>query len=401
MIDTSPNKRPALAFSSTADDDDSQGTPNSNNPLVDRQAIAYLLRYETMVRQQEAEHMATLAHLRPFLNHHLATTTSTTTTTTTSIKEQTDFLQQEISFGQIQQALMQLETSPHAYMQTDRQLVMVLKTMTQKVLKSKTVKELDAQTITWAEFLQCYQTVIAGMQTLQHVTDPKHRGRVKDRTLSMISLFEPPATKLLGNSSIPREVGGDDMEQVSQDGSHVDAVMRKKLLYAVLGAVVGAVVMFSTTSYLAPAAPLITVTTTRSNPPPQECKKTIEYIEKKIYVPMEPKPASLFTPSVSPAVMTTKKLTTKPRSSPYLKLHHQQQQNADSTTTQNNNSAAMSAAVGGAAGMMVAPIVWTAISRLPALGAGGWSIVTVAGVALLQGLIHTLGGLVQKVMAKK
>ena len=54
------------------DDDDEDKYPQSslvmpNEEVVDRQAIAYLLRYETMVRQQEAEDMATVAHIKPLL----------------------------------------------------------------------------------------------------------------------------------------------------------------------------------------------------------------------------------------------------------------------------------------------------------------------------------------------
>ena len=49
--------QPYLVESVDEDDDDEQK----------QQALAYLLRYETMVRQQEAEDMATLAHIRPCL----------------------------------------------------------------------------------------------------------------------------------------------------------------------------------------------------------------------------------------------------------------------------------------------------------------------------------------------
>ncbi len=38
---------------------------NNNSNSNNREALAYLLRYETMVRQQEAEDMATIDHMRP------------------------------------------------------------------------------------------------------------------------------------------------------------------------------------------------------------------------------------------------------------------------------------------------------------------------------------------------
>lgn len=187
--------QPSLIPSHTVEDDDSVVSTSKDVRNVDRKAIAYLLRYETMVRQQEAEHMASLAHIRPLLD---VFSEDETFASPESIDAD---LKQEISYQQLKQALKEVETSTTSrYIQTDRQLMMVLKTLTQKA------PDPDCENLTWAEFLQCYKTVISGMQTLQYVDSPGHRSRIKDRTLSMISLFEPPATKLLGNEGVPMDI---------------------------------------------------------------------------------------------------------------------------------------------------------------------------------------------------
>mmetsp|Transcript_23136 Transcript_23136/g.35095 ORF Transcript_23136/g.35095 Transcript_23136/m.35095 type:complete len:264 (+) Transcript_23136:153-944(+) len=187
--------QPTLIPSPTHDDDDSVVSNSREVRNVDRKAIAYLLRYETMVRQQEAEHMASLAHIRPLLDVFADDEMFGAADSMDSD------LKQEISYQQLKQALSEIENSlSSCYIQTDRQLMMVLKTLTQKAADP------DCANLTWAEFLQCYKTVISGMQTLQYVDSPVHRSRIKDRTLSMISLFEPPATKLLGNEGVPMDI---------------------------------------------------------------------------------------------------------------------------------------------------------------------------------------------------
>jgi hypothetical protein len=137
-----------------------------------RQALAYLLNYETMVRQQEAEDMAVLAHIRPCVarlvelmgappnrdgwNHH-------------------SFLTQEISLSQLRYAVSRLDQQTtqdqHGipvvvvpeFMTTDRQLMMVLR------LLSAAAPTDEDMTLTWAEIIQCYKICIAGMVTLQHL----------------------------------------------------------------------------------------------------------------------------------------------------------------------------------------------------------------------------------------
>jgi hypothetical protein len=159
-------------------------------------AIAYLLRYETMVRQQEAEDMAVLAHIRPCVSRLLQLLG------VQHAMDDVQFVTQEISFQQLKQACNNLEEEQEKKQRTefitsDRQLMMVLRLLTQKVSSDSTT------CITWAEFIQCYKVCIAGMLTLQHLPpDSAVRERAKDRTLAMLSLFEPPSTQLFHEDAV-------------------------------------------------------------------------------------------------------------------------------------------------------------------------------------------------------
>mmetsp|Transcript_38055 Transcript_38055/g.43453 ORF Transcript_38055/g.43453 Transcript_38055/m.43453 type:complete len:435 (+) Transcript_38055:185-1489(+) len=199
-------ERPDLVSSPTAGDDDSV-ISNSSNHSLDQQQISYLLRYETMVQQQDAAHKATIEHIKPLFdiiirendklgcNNNIVGKRSSMNLDT--------MMKQNISYKSIKQALKKIENSTSdgymLAMQTDRQLMMVIKTLMQQEKSSS-----QDEFLTLAELLQCYKTVIDGMQTLQHVTDSyKQRTRIKDRTLSLVSLFESSATKLLANEGIP------------------------------------------------------------------------------------------------------------------------------------------------------------------------------------------------------
>ena len=202
-------------------------------------AMAYLLRYETMVRQQEAEDMAVLAHIRPCVSRLLELCGNNTAGNDISQQQQQSalmgtrehelgFLTQEISFVDLQTAVRRLEqqqkerSSSHTndssskqsveHLTTDRQLMMVLRLLTQKVVadphphsSSSSSNEpafqehepTNTTMISWAEIVQCYKVCIAGMLTLQHLpSDTALRARARDRTLAMLSLFEPPSTLL-------------------------------------------------------------------------------------------------------------------------------------------------------------------------------------------------------------
>jgi hypothetical protein len=218
------------------------GNANNSNSNNNREALAYLLRYETMVRQQEAEDMATIDHTRPCVERlqelaGMHMNSSGKHSNSSTFQQAEDVLTQEISYAQLKTALEQLEqshleqqqvvkggdeaaTATREFMTTDRQLMMVLRLLTKSVpattdtdtdsASSNTSSEEDQDTnnnkynisnltITWAEFLQCYKTCIVGMMTLQHLpasnsANSQVRARTRDRTLSMLSLFEPPTT---------------------------------------------------------------------------------------------------------------------------------------------------------------------------------------------------------------
>lgn len=185
--------------------DNNKVNPSSNSNL---DAVAYLLRYETMVRQQEAEDMAVIAHLRPCFTELLALVEETKGNDNNS---KTNFsLDSEISFHTLQKAVLALEHTTEKQkmmMTTDRQLMMVLKMLTHKGTIATTDGDHDATddeetktTITWAEIVQCYKICISGMITLQHLpTDSPWRARARDRTLAILSLFETPSTQLFTN----------------------------------------------------------------------------------------------------------------------------------------------------------------------------------------------------------
>jgi hypothetical protein len=180
-----------------------------------REALAYLLRYESMVRQQEAEDMATLAHLQPCLERLMELVQSNSNNGSFEQEkknpqeaEEDNLWKKEISHKQLRQALQILEPQqqqqgPTEFMTTDRQLMMILRLLAQSSVDHRRIANATAEnaTLTWAEIVQCYKACILGMTTLQHF--PKGdttRQRVRDRTLAMLALFEPQ-TRLWSTTS--------------------------------------------------------------------------------------------------------------------------------------------------------------------------------------------------------
>jgi hypothetical protein len=172
------------------DEDDSKHS--QWEPLQDADKMAYLIRYETMVRQQEAEDMAVQAHLLPCIRRLMELTSSSTAASST--QDNTRLLQQSVSFAQLQLAWQKLP--PTDPMTTDRQWMMLLRLLTQKVAA-------DTDRITWAELIQAYKICILGMIALQHL--PKgssERGQARDRSLALLSLFEAPSAHLFGTNEM-------------------------------------------------------------------------------------------------------------------------------------------------------------------------------------------------------
>ena len=114
--------------------------------------------------------------------------------------QNTKFLQSEISFEQLKLAYDILLQQQNEFMTTDRQFMMVLKLLTQKVDLKQTELNAAVPYITWAEVIQCYKVCVSGMLTLQH-SAPAVRARTRDRTLALLSLFEAPSTQLFHQDS--------------------------------------------------------------------------------------------------------------------------------------------------------------------------------------------------------
>jgi hypothetical protein len=376
------NQRPALVSTPTVqeDDDDSQEffNPQQQPQTANRRAIAYLLRYETMVRQQEAEHLATVAHLKPLLQ-----SLSSNDSLLTKNEEDVN-LEQEITFQELSQALDNLENSPDAYMQTDRQLVMVLKTLTNKCAAVD-----DDASLTWAEFVQCYKTVIAGMQTLQHVQH--YRNRVKDRTLSLLSLFEPPATKLLDEEGMPSHVPEAALERhdVRVPQPAVRLVRRKKLLYAVAGGLVGLVLGMATTLLLPPPAPKARVL---------ETQVMATVLPSKTISASIPTKTPVIAPAIIPVMAPARAVVVpnKPTQSPATT-----QTTPPAATTPPASTTVVNktltppwqpALVGSVVGMAAAPLVWRLLQALAS--PPQWTLVAMATV-VVQGVVQLTSRLVR------
>ncbi len=254
-----PQQQPGLAQSVTEEDDE-----DLHNALVeevrstggagDRIALSYLLRYETMVRQQEAEEMATLAHLRPLLeriqvlsggrsgNNDFSNHNITSFPQSVNIGDDYASLGNEISYQQLKRALeaLQIENSPEV-MTTDRQLMMMLRLLTQKTT------DLTEETISWGELVMMYKLCILGMLTLQHMPATSlSRNRARERTLAMLSLFEPPSTKLF-NEGVTLDVealhasnrGGVTRDVVLQQSTKVISKTRHFALLLLVAMVIG------------------------------------------------------------------------------------------------------------------------------------------------------------------
>ena len=196
---------------------------NSNQEVMD-----YLLRYEAMVLQQDAEEMATLAYIRPLLervqvlgdrkNNQQKSNHQLTTDPASSHNQDSDICQREITFGELKRALAILERQDRdsnssnnnssgddlsdttEIMTKDRQLMMILRMLTQKLggdTNADSSDEDDERSITWAEVIHCYRVCIIGLLTLKDLPKPSIvRSRAKERILSQLSLFEIPAKQL-------------------------------------------------------------------------------------------------------------------------------------------------------------------------------------------------------------
>jgi hypothetical protein len=205
-----------------------------------REAMAYLLRYETMVRQQEAEDMATLEHVRPCIERlqdlagiepSFQNNNSNNNGANHSSHRASDtaFLSQEISFADLRKAMQALDNATNMeFFKTDRQFMMVL-----RILTSKAHEVEGNVTITWAEFVQCYKTCIVGMMVLQHLSSSSaNRSRARDRTLTMLSLFETPSTKLFHEEKAPIPIDSAALDRSRRGGANPRQRRQSLTVYA-------------------------------------------------------------------------------------------------------------------------------------------------------------------------
>ncbi|GAX10819.1 hypothetical protein FisN_1Hh361 [Fistulifera solaris] len=264
-IDTRPE--PCLAPSLTEDDDDA-AILDGHVALIhhlrkggeNREALEYLLRYETMIRQQEAEDVATLDYLRPCIERleELAGVISKKkpsdkkASLSWSVAEST-LLTREISFSALKKAvdLLEEKTALTEHLLADRQLMMVLKLLTRKATSPEdpAFDENEEAFITWAEIFQAYKTCIAGMFTLQHLPqDHFVRARTRERTMTSLSLFERNSCKVFGQGSsavdsspLTHEVKRPGaFKHTSSAESNKMSVFVRIVLMLVVGGIVGA-----------------------------------------------------------------------------------------------------------------------------------------------------------------
>jgi hypothetical protein len=237
---SSTSKRASTSSRSTSNRRASSSSSTSSKKTKE-DALAHLVRYETMVRQQEAEDMATLAYMRPCLERLVqlaeisdAPSPATTNAAAAAAATAGGRMDRNLSFRSLRAArekLDAIERDPRRqseekeFLATDRQLLMVLRILT-KDEGDDASQHSDDTTLTWAEFVQCYKVCIAGMLTLQQLAAPgpaaptkggadnnnsdaysdslslaSLRSRTRDRTVSMMSLFGPSSTEMLNSSA--------------------------------------------------------------------------------------------------------------------------------------------------------------------------------------------------------
>ncbi|GAX20973.1 hypothetical protein FisN_1Lh361 [Fistulifera solaris] len=392
-IDTRPE--PCLAPSLTEDDDDAL-ILDGHDALIhhlreggeNREALAYLLRYETMVRQQEAEDMATLDYLRPCIERleELAGVnlkkkpSGKKTSLSWSVAEST-LLTREISFSALKKAvdLLEEKTALTEQMLADRQLMMVLKLLTRKATSPEdpAFDENEEAFITWAEIFQAYKTCIAGMFTLQHLPhDHFVRTRTRERTMTSLSLFEGASCKVFGQASTAVDISplthetkrpGAFMHTSSPESNNMSVVVRIALVLMV-GGVMGFFCGASPDSF-----PKIEL-------PFAIHWHTSEYLQKEQFpesqVPMTaplpvPSPIMRLDLPVAPVTRTMMKPIAVPlKTVPVLSSH---------SSVVDSRKMKVSTTIGGAVGIIVAPMMLNALNIITA----GVTIPTAVTAAVL------------------
>jgi hypothetical protein len=199
----------------------------------------YLIGYERMVMEQDREKMVTCSHLQPILelldtlsqegngsprtctgkvsNHRHPRKymenhfTHEYTENGPLVVNTSNVLSKEFSYENLKWALSIIEdeasTSDYDVIKTDEQFMLVLRLLCEAPLNSihaplNSILQLPRNTkISWAEILQCYRLCIVGMQTLESLSTPSLiRTRAKERTLRILSMFQPASDHFVDSS---------------------------------------------------------------------------------------------------------------------------------------------------------------------------------------------------------
>jgi hypothetical protein len=184
-------------------------TPKASDARIGRgqESVSFLRHYDAMLRQQEVEYEATLSHLRPLLHNLVVLARAeddddqqrgSLTPYYKADDEDENCLLRDFTFEELKRALTTLEHAPSSYkfMAEDRQFLLTLSMLTEKVDLADPATCAAEDRITWIEIMQCYRICVLAMQTLEKIPEPKDiRARARGRGLSMMSLFVPVSTQ--------------------------------------------------------------------------------------------------------------------------------------------------------------------------------------------------------------
>ena len=206
MIHTEDDRRHLdLVNKITEDEDDRHAAPNpilTNMQKKNQTSTeSFLQNYGTMMKQQETEYTVTLSYLRPLLrNLELLAWMETSErgpgqmiTIYGNDDDDEKCLSRELTYAELRRALEKLEkNSSYEYMTADSQFMLALRTLTSNDQLVDGVNwNPSEESITWAEFVQCYRVCIVGMQALEKIPQPKDtRARARDRSLLMMRHFQ-------------------------------------------------------------------------------------------------------------------------------------------------------------------------------------------------------------------
>eukprot|EP00339_Tiarina_fusa_P011200 CAMPEP_0117065054 /NCGR_PEP_ID=MMETSP0472-20121206/45465_1 /TAXON_ID=693140 ORGANISM="Tiarina fusus, Strain LIS" /NCGR_SAMPLE_ID=MMETSP0472 /ASSEMBLY_ACC=CAM_ASM_000603 /LENGTH=232 /DNA_ID=CAMNT_0004785501 /DNA_START=22 /DNA_END=717 /DNA_ORIENTATION=+ len=179
----SASQQPPLVASVTEDE------AESSCVAMEYDVNKFLHLYENMMRAQEEDHSATIAHLQPMLELLEASGPECGTLTGKKIS-----MTREIQYSTLRRALATIEQR-YDFVKKDLQWIMVMNTLANQNVR-------DDSFISWAEIVQCYKACILGMQTLQYIPSPgETRKRTRDRSMSIVLTFQPPAADIQKTSS--------------------------------------------------------------------------------------------------------------------------------------------------------------------------------------------------------